>query len=273
MSILVTGSTGKTGRHVVDLLQNRTTRTVVAPSRKPSPSSTTIFDWEDRSTYIAPFEAAQAIFGAHLIIPAHILVGDVCSFIDVAVSKGVKRFVLMSGSLDIPEDPIQGPIRAHLRNHGIPFCILRPSRFFENFSEMPKSIRDDDKIISASGTASIGFVSCQDVAEAAIDCLLADVPHCTEHIIVGPELLSFDQLAERLSRALNRQIIHQSISVPEQQRLWTEEGLPEDFVRLMGYVEEMTQTGGEEAVYAAETKIIGKTTCEDFIRDNLHLWK
>jgi festuclavine dehydrogenase len=60
---------------------------------------------------------------------------------------------------------------------------------------MPDSIRDDDKIISATGTASIGFVSCEDIARVAVDCLLGETPHCAEHMIVGPDLLSFDEVA------------------------------------------------------------------------------
>lgn len=125
MSILITGSTGKTGRFIVNLLGNRS---VITVSRQPGCSAR--FDWEDRATYILPFDAAQDIVAVHLIIPAHIPPQDVCELIDLAISKGVKRFVLMSGSLDIPGDPIQGPIRAHLRESDVPFCVLRPSRFF-----------------------------------------------------------------------------------------------------------------------------------------------
>ncbi|KAJ7309987.1 hypothetical protein DFH08DRAFT_974584 [Mycena albidolilacea] len=271
MSILVTGSTGKTGRCIVSLLQNRSFN-VIAVSRQPGYS--TRFDWEDRATYILPFEAVHhaRVVSVHLIIPAHIPPQHVCEFIDLSVSKGVKRFVLMSGSLDIPGDPIQGPIRAHLRKSGVAFCILRPSRFFENFSEMPESLRDEDKIVSATGTASIGFVSCEDVAQVAVDCLLAEPPHCIEHIIVGPELLSFNEVAECFSNSLQRRITHGSISVVEQQELWSMFGLPDEFIRLMGSVEEMTATGGEETVYAAETKIVGKKKLREFVRENLSLW-
>jgi len=176
----------------------------------------------------------------------------------------------MSGSLDIPGDPIQGPIRAHLRNTGVPFCVLRPSRFFDNFSEMPESVRDHDKIVSATGTASIGFVSCEDVARVAVGCLHTEVPHCAEHIIVGPELLSFDEVAEYFSHVLRRPIAHELISVAAQKELWF--GLADDFIRLMGLVEEMTALGGEEAVYAKETKIIGKKTLTDFLQENSDLW-
>ncbi|KAJ7743684.1 hypothetical protein DFH07DRAFT_964014 [Mycena maculata] len=266
MSILVTGATGKTGRCIFHLLGNSS---VIAVSRQPGYSAR--FDWEDRATYILPFEAAQDIMSVHLIIPGHIPPQYVCEFVDLAVSKGVKRFVLMSGSLKIPGDPIEGPIRAHLQNSGIPFCVLRPSRFFENFSEMPESIRDDNKIVSPTGTASIGFVSCEDVARVAVNCLLAEPPHCAEHIIVGPELLSFSEVAERFSYILRRRITYESISVEEQQELWSR--LPDEFIRLMGSVEEMTAAGGEETVYAAETKIVGKKTLTDFIRENLHLWE
>ncbi|KAJ6549234.1 hypothetical protein DFH09DRAFT_1086992 [Mycena vulgaris] len=131
-----------------------------------APLDTQRFDWEDRATYILPFVAAQDIVSVHLIIPAHIPSEHVCEFIDLPLSKGVKRFVLMSGSLY----PIQGLMRAHLlQDSGIPFCIFRPSRFFEKNSQIRESIRDDDKIVTAAGTASIGFVACQDVARVAVE--------------------------------------------------------------------------------------------------------
>jgi len=269
MSILVTGATGKTGRCIINLLHKLSVN-VITVSRQPGHSAR--FDWDDRATYILPFETAHDIPSVHLIIPAHVQPQHVCEFIDVAIAKGVKRFVLMSGSLDIPGDPIQGPIRAHLQMSGVSFCVLRPSRFFDNFSEMPESIRDHDKIVSATGTASIGFVSCEDVAQAAVDCLLADIPHCTEHIIVGPELLSFNEVAETFTHILQRRITHESISVAAQQALWSTSGFPDEFVSLMGSVEETTAAGGEEAVYATEIKIIGRKTLEDFVRENMGLW-
>lgn len=120
----MTGSTGKTGRCIVNLLRNCS---VITVSRQLGYSAR--FDWEDRATYILPFEAVPDIVSVHLIIAAHIPPQYVCEFIDLALSKGVKRFVLMSGSLDIPGDPIEGPIRAHLQDSGVPFCVLRPSRF------------------------------------------------------------------------------------------------------------------------------------------------
>ncbi|KAJ7613096.1 hypothetical protein FB45DRAFT_272854 [Roridomyces roridus] len=270
MSILVTGSTGKTGRHILSILHSRAIN-VIAASRRPDLGDSAVrFDWEDRTTYSLPFDAASDIVAVHLIIPSEIPHDNVCAFIDLAVSRGVKRFILMSGSLDIPGDPIEGPIRTHLEASGLPFCVLRPSRFFENFSDFPESIRDEDKIISATDTASIGLVSCQDVAQVAVDCLLAEPPHCGEHFIVGPELLSFTQVAECFSRALQRKISYESISVDEQKQLWS--GLPEEFIRLMGSVEEMTAAGSEGLVYAKETKIIGRKTLEEFVRENVHLW-
>jgi festuclavine dehydrogenase len=119
MSILVTGSTGKTGHHIVDLLRTRTrSKSVITVSRQPGPQaessessefSPARFDWEDRTTFPLPFDAASAsdldsIATVHLIIPAHIPPAHVCEFIDLAVSRGATRFVLMSGSLDIPGD-------------------------------------------------------------------------------------------------------------------------------------------------------------------------
>jgi hypothetical protein len=82
-----------------------------------------------------------------------------------------------------------------------------------------------------------------------------------------------EQVAACFSDILQRRITHESISVAEQQELWATAGLPGEFVRLMGAVEEMTAAGGEEAVYAAGTKIVGRKPLADFVRENVRLWE
>ena len=67
----------------------------------------------------------------------------------------------------------------------------------ENFSERElecTTIRDESKIYSAMGTGVIPLVSVDDVAAVAYRALCDDESHNTEHLILGPELLSYDQV-------------------------------------------------------------------------------
>ncbi len=57
------------------------------------------------------------------------------------------------------------------------------------------TIRDEDKIFSATGEGKVPFVSVDDIAEAAFRALTDDVSHNTDHLILGPELFSHDDVS------------------------------------------------------------------------------
>ena len=67
----------------------------------------------------------------------------------------------------------------------------------QNFSEADQlvPIRDQGKVYSAIGNGKIPFVSTEDIARVAQCLLLDEKPHNTDYIILGPELLSHDDVS------------------------------------------------------------------------------
>jgi hypothetical protein len=61
------------------------------------------------------------------------------------------------------------------------------------------TIRDQDQIITAAGAGKVPFVSAGDIAAIAYRALTDQVPHNTDRLILGPELLSYDQVSLPLS--------------------------------------------------------------------------
>lgn len=58
-------------------------------------------------------------------------------------------------------------------------------------------IRDNNTIITASGDGKLGFISADDIADLAVQALTDEKSHNTDHIIVGPDLLSYDDVSYR----------------------------------------------------------------------------
>ena len=56
------------------------------------------------------------------------------------------------------------------------------------------SIKANDELTSATGKGRVGFISEDDIADVAIDLLTASKLGGAEPIIVGPELLSYDDV-------------------------------------------------------------------------------
>lgn len=135
MTILLTGGTGKTSLRLASLLDSASIPVLLTSRRGPSASSlypTVQFDWNDSSTWSNSFSAAPDISAIYLLSgelsdPAPII----NAFIDLAVSKGVKRFVVCSGSSCEYGGPFHGKIWQKLDEEKLEYAVLRPSWFMD----------------------------------------------------------------------------------------------------------------------------------------------
>ena len=90
---LVLGGTGKTGRRVVERLEERG-----LPVRVGSRSGEPPFDWEDEATWAPALSGVGSVYVSYypdLAVPG--AVAAVRSFAEVATRSGVRRLVLLSG--------------------------------------------------------------------------------------------------------------------------------------------------------------------------------
>lgn len=143
MTILLTGSTGKTSRHVAKLLLEKQLPFIVA-SRKgqaenPPPGLESVkftrFDFADPTTFDLPFthEDAGTIDAIYLVgPPIQNSKQAVNSFIDHAKTKhGVNKFVLLASQTAAKgsETDPWGQIWLHLDQIGVDYGVLAPTIF------------------------------------------------------------------------------------------------------------------------------------------------
>jgi len=132
MTILITGGTGKTGSQLARLLDIAKIPVVIASrsGNVPAPFEGVKFDWFDESTYRNAFDAHPDIDKVYLVLPSLFDPTPIAkSFIDFAVSKGVKRFVLLSASLLGEGDDGTGKVHGYLVESGVDYVVLRPTWF------------------------------------------------------------------------------------------------------------------------------------------------
>lgn len=133
-SILLTGGTGKISSRITPLLASNGNTVLVASrsGKYPSFASTSgvKFDWFDSTTYTNPFSHSQ-ISAIFLVAPPIMdCLPPMKAFIDLAVEKGVKRFVLLSASLlDVGDGPMMGQVSKYLSGLGVEWAVLRPTWF------------------------------------------------------------------------------------------------------------------------------------------------
>jgi festuclavine dehydrogenase len=202
-TVLLLGGTGKVSSRIAPLLSSNGYSVLLASRSGKAPSLPNChgikFDWFDQSTYASPFKTATNISSIFIVAPPIVdQLPLTKAFIDLAITEGVKRGVLLSGSvLPVGDGPMMGVLSKYLISLDVEYAILRPSWFMENFSEVEhyRTILEEDRIVTAAGDGKVPFVSAHDIANVAYRALTDEVPHNTDHLILGPGLFSYDEVS------------------------------------------------------------------------------
>ena len=202
-------------------------------------------------------------------------------FVDLAISHGVKRLVLLSASvIDIGDGLLMGQVASYIADLGIEYAILRPTWFMENFSEGPHAVtvREADNIITAAGDGRVPFVACADIAAVAFKALTHGDVCGKDYLIVGSEMFSYSdvsptlfvqhvsleesilmvQVAALLTKILRRQITHVQISEEEEAKLMEGFGIPAAYAKMLADLDTHVSQGKEEVTSNAVLEVGGK---------------
>lgn len=137
MTTLLLCGTGSTGQAIAKLL-SAANRPLVITSRTgkgPEPYKTATFEWENPATFANPWEVDANIDRVYIVSPTiYDMMPYAKPFIDLAIAKGVKRFVLLSESELAPGDLYTGKIHQYLLDVGVDHFVLRPTWFTRAFS-------------------------------------------------------------------------------------------------------------------------------------------
>jgi uncharacterized protein YbjT (DUF2867 family) len=101
----------------------------------------------------------------------------------------------------------------HLRAADVPFAIVRPNMFMQNVPENTiPSIDESGTFYTNAGEARVSMVDTRDVAAVAA-VLLTEAGHQGAELdVTGPEALSYDDVAAKLSSSLGRAVSHVAVS-------------------------------------------------------------
>jgi uncharacterized protein YbjT (DUF2867 family) len=218
--ILITGATGNQGgaaaRRALELgcaVRVAGTRVEVLRERFPGAEPVRL-DLTDPSTFGPAVEGIDAVF---LIRPPKIAkVGPTLNaFIDTAQGAGVQHCVFSSvagaeNNRHIPHHKVE----RHLVEGRLPWTILRPGFFAQNFADAYRlDIALDDRVYVPAADGKAAFIDTRDVGALAAQILAAPDGHVSQaYWLTGPETLSFAQAAAILSEELGRTVRYEPAS-------------------------------------------------------------
>ncbi|KAM7219477.1 hypothetical protein V8F06_005211 [Rhypophila decipiens] len=241
------------------------------------------FDWTDPSTYPNPFSFKfpnspnEKITAVYMVIPT---VQDpekhMKAFIDYAISQGVKRFVMMAGTTITLGGPGRGKVWQYLVEKGVEYAICRPTWFQENLANWGDklTIKNQGKIYGCVGDAKIPFISAVDVAHVAFVTLTQKEAPNTDYRIVGPELLTYKEVAAKFTAVLGKPVEYINLTSEERHAGMVQFGIPADTATFMVWLEEQTAAGSETHMNDVVEKLTGKKprSLDQFIEENKAVW-
>ncbi|WP_369383053.1 NAD(P)H-binding protein [Streptomyces sp. cg36] len=211
-TVTVTGSTGKTGRHVITQALQRGWRVRAASRRDGGQGEWVPMNWSDQNTWAPAFTGSDA---AYIVLPAEHpgILDQAPAMLRTAADAGVKKIVLLS-AMDVdtaPAGTLQPVAEQALRELPVQWAIVRPTWFMDNFTTGGfAAMTAAGHLRFPTGEGRLPFVDSRDLAAVAIAALAEDGPAGILPV-TGPQAITHSQVAASLTAALSRRIEYTSI--------------------------------------------------------------
>ncbi|MGP4806248.1 SDR family oxidoreductase [Agrobacterium cavarae] len=221
MTILVTGATGRVGRHVVDQLiaRNADVRVLVRdPAKANFASNVDVVqgDMLDIDALRRAFNGVRTLFLLNAVAGDEFTQAIIA--LNVAREAGVERVVYLSvfdadRAVNVPHFAVKFGAERMLEAMGFSATILRPAYFIDNEVMIKDVIFNYAVYPMPIGSKGVAMVDTRDIAEVAASELLRrdraaeKLPSETINL-VGPETLTGLELAAIWSDVLDRPVVY-----------------------------------------------------------------
>lgn len=216
--ILVTGATGKIGRHVVERLVAEGAK-VRALTRNPTtanlPTGVDVVsaDASSANGFTDVLAGTKAVF-----VNAAAIGASVADFMNAAKTSGVNRLVMLS-SLTVRDEGEQDywlgahhkAIEAVIENSGLEWTFLRCGGFATNTLAWAPMIRTDGVVRTVYGHAATALIAEHDIADAAVRTLLDEGHAQRKYVLTGQQSLTQIEQVQAIGRAINRSLQFEEI--------------------------------------------------------------
>ncbi|MDQ3712898.1 MAG: SDR family oxidoreductase [Acidobacteriota bacterium] len=279
-AILITGATGNIGTELTKLLVHQKVpfRAMVREIK----DAKELTDLEGVEVVSGDFNNAQSVAEALRGIERAFLLTNSSeqaetqqiAFVEAAQRAGIKHIVKLSQWAADANSPVRflryhAAVERKIKDSGIAYTFLRPNLFMQGLLGFKDLIVKQGKFFAAIGDAKISAVDVRDIASVAAAALTESGHERKIYNLTGAEALTHQEMAEKLSKALDRRIEFVDVP-PEAMREglksagfpnWQADGLIEDYAHYARGAAAEIASGVKDAI----GKPLG--TFDDFARD------
>ena len=263
-TVVVTGATGHVGGAVVAALaakgiQVRAATRVPGNYRGGSNITPVRFDYHEAATMAPALLGADGLF--LIALPLDFAALKVLTpIVDQAKVAGIKQIVLHSAlGVDQSEEAPLRKVERYLMASGIPYTILRPNFFMDNFvsGSVAPMINEGNGIFLPAGDSRTSFIAASDIAAVAVAAFEQGLVG-KEFNLTGPEPLDHHQVAAIINEAAGREISYQPQSEPDFLALLGKGGLPESAGQYLAMLYQLVRGGYMARVTGDVQQVTGR---------------
>ena len=256
--ILVTGATGTVGLPLVRALcaAGEPIRALVHQPLRGGPITRLGAEVVsgDLSTPNSYRDALEGVDRAFILTPSGPTQGEQeMAFIDAAIEAGVSLIVKHSAVGANPNasglDSAHGRVEGYLHEKGVRYVVVRPTQFMQNLLRWAPSIARAGALVVplVDESVRVNLVDVRDVVEVEVEALTQPRHVGHTYTAAGPELLTYGEIAERLSEGVGSPIPLRVVSADRYREEAAQAGYPAGPVnRLVDYFS--TLRGGQTAL-------------------------
>ncbi len=238
------------------------------------------FDFEDVDSMVRAMDGCQRMF---LIIP---LQERLTRFghlaVQAAKDAGIEYIVRTSGYAASSDAHWRlgrehGMVDQFVEDSGIPFTVLRPNTFMQNFSTIMAEMVKGGTISMPEEDAKVSYIDVRDIADCATTLLTSGGGEHVDkmYALTGPEGLSGADVAAQISAASGRDVTYNPIAEEAFMQGLNAMGMPEWNINMLVSLTRVVKLGMIGNVTKAVEFITGTParTFSDFAAEHAAVWK
>ena len=273
--ILVVGASGTVGSELSRLLAAQGEAVRKATSRVPQTADQVQVDLVTGAGLKAAFDGVDRAF--FLAPPGH---ADqealLAPLIEEAKARGLKKVVLMTAmGANADEAAPMRKAERRLEATGLPFNIIRPNWFMQNFHTFwLHGIQTAGQIFLPVGQAKGSFIDARDIAAVAAKLLTTETFANREFDLTGGRALDHAEVAAILTQATGRPIGFTDITPEAMLQGLLGAGLPRDYAEFLVLILGYFKAGYSERITDAVQAITGRAprTLAQYAADYRSAW-
>ncbi|EKO3455046.1 SDR family oxidoreductase [Vibrio fluvialis] len=270
--VLVLGASGHVGQPLVAELLAKGEQ-VKAASRSGQAfgaAEGVVFDIADPTTFDAAFDGVDR---AYVMLPGGYVESKALlePVIQAAAERNVKVVFQSVLGVDADDSIPYRQVEIALENSGVPYVILRPNWFADNFHTYWKAGIDQGVIGVPAGEGKSSFIDVRDIASSAAAALTTNRFDNQAFNLTGPEALSYAQAAQKISEALGKPVAYQAMEEGAFCDLLKSVGVPADYAEFLTSIFYPVREGWTAGVSDAVVTLTGKAprSLDEYIADHL----